>query len=105
VAPEGASEGNGMSTTALADITLETSILPTLHFSTGEATGSSAPSEEEPGIDLGITSSFRDAMMWFLRPRLTLDSSLLKSPKIISRHGTPFFWPLGHAIVVLPIVK
>lgn len=90
-------------TTALADVTLETSVLPPIRVSTGEAVtvinGGDAGELGAPGL----AGAVRSALLGFLRPRLTIESSFLGAPKVIERNGAPLPWPVGLALVVLPI--
>ncbi len=96
-----------MTTTALADVTLETSVLPPIHVTTGEAQATNDDGEPDEGVDLGLAGVkgwLRDVALGFVRPRLTIDSSLLGQPRVIQKNGAPYPWPLGLALVLLAVV-
>ena len=96
-----------MSTRALLTVRVETSVLPAFTLSTGEPpAGTAVPVEPRGPLGDALTaarSSLRDLALAFVRPRLTVDSTFLKEPRVEARHGAPFPWPLGLALVLVPL--
>lgn len=92
-------------TTELLHVTVETSVLPPVSVGSGKppASGASKPGPLRSML-ARVKAAIADTTLGFVRPRVTVESSLLGTAKVSQPYGAPMPWPLGLAIMLIIII-